>query len=237
MKLLFLIFCLLFLLSACGSAAYRYASAEEKETITTSLFNDKERSISEEDIQRILNGKIKSPDTLRVAVYKYYGRITRRFSGSYGTWADEDRLKTDQSLLDTLITEIRKSNRVQKVILLPMIVTGMHPNINQLREASVRLQADMIFVFGLDSDLYYQYRAFKKDDAKAFATCEAVLMDIRTGVIPHSSVVTREFYGKKDAGDLSLDDMRRRVQNRSLMMTMAETGQQVAAFLGKNDKK
>lgn len=233
MKLLSPLFFLLLLLSSCGSAAYRYGPTGDPETITTSLFSDKDQSISEADIQRILNGKIQPPDTLRVAVYKYSGRITRRFSANYSVWSDEDRLKTDQVLLDTLIAEIRKSGRVQKVILMPMIVTGRQPNITQLREASVRLQVDMILVFSLDSDLYYQYRAFKKDDAKAFATCEAVLMDIRTGIIPHSSVVTREFYGKKDPTDLSLDVMRRRVQNRSLMMTMAETGQQVATFLGK----
>lgn len=229
--LLLLPLCLL----ACAAPNYaRYdaaaATGGDRQTITTSLFDFKERSISEADIQRILDGAIHPPDTLRMAVYKYAGRVTRRYSPGF-EWADEERLKTDQQMLDSLIGQIRRSKRVQKVILLPVMVTGYQPNVHQLREAAVRLQADMVLIFSLDSDLYARYRTFKKDDAKAYATCEAVLMDIRTGVIPHSSVVTREAYGKKEVEDTSLDELRRRVQNSAVAAAVVETGRGVATYL------
>lgn len=226
--LLFPAFCLF----ACGSANYgRYTAAADgnRPTITTSLFDFKERSISEADIQRILDGTIHPPDTLRVAVYKYAGRVTTRYSAGFD-WADEERLKTDQQVLDSLIWQIQRSKRVQKVIVMPVMVTGYQPNVHQIREAAVRLQADMALIFSLDGDLYARYRTFKKDDAKAYATCEAVLMDIRTGVIPHSSVITREAYGKKDTADATLDDMRRRVQNRAVTAAIVETGRGVANY-------
>ena len=222
-------------LLACRTFDYpRYdaaaATGGERPSITTSLFDFKERSISEADIQRILDGTIRPPDTLRVAVYKYFGRVTRRYSAGF-EWADEERLKTDQQMLDSLIGQIRRSKRVQKVIILPVMVTGFQPNVHQLREAAVRLQADMALIFSLDSDLYARYRTFKKDDAKAYATCEAVLMDIRTGVIPHSSVVTREAYGKKETQDTTLDEMRHRVQNTAVAAAIVETGRGVANYL------
>jgi hypothetical protein len=235
MKQLLLLTCLVsaLLSAACGGPRYgRYEEADRPATITQSLFDSKDRTISEADIQRILDGKIVPPDTLRVAVYKFSGRITRRYSERHYPWADEDRLKIEQRILDTLITALRQSKRVQKVIVMPVLVTGYQPNIQQLREAAVRLQADMALIFTLESDLYQQYRAFKKDDVKAYATCESVLMDIRTGIIPHADVVTREAYGEKTAADLTLDDMRRRVQNSAVGAAMAETGKHVAQYLG-----
>jgi len=48
-----------------ADASYTVSDREykrETETITQSLFNAKESTISEEDIQRLLDGKIKVPD-------------------------------------------------------------------------------------------------------------------------------------------------------------------------------
>lgn len=231
MKILYLLLALCFL-SACGTASYRHYGGEApRETITQSLFDTKERTISEEDIQRILNGKIELQDTVRLAIYKYYGNVSRRYSYNDFLWEDEETLKTDQMMIDTLIAGIRQAARVQHVLLLPYMIIGSKPNIQQLRESAVRLQADMLLVYSLNSDLFQRYRSLKKDEAKAFATCEALLMDVRTGIIPHAGVVTREAYGQKDPSDLSLDEMRRRVQNQAVVKAMGETGQAVAGYL------
>ena len=48
-------------------AAQTY-SPRPVETITESLFDSKDRTISEADIQRLLNGDIKLPDTIRIAI-------------------------------------------------------------------------------------------------------------------------------------------------------------------------
>ena len=80
-------------------------------------------------------------------------------------------------------------------------MVGGNASITQLREAAVRLQADMLLIFSLKSDIYSKYRAFAKDEAKAFATNETLLMDIRTGVIPFSNVVTRDTLIKKGTED------------------------------------
>lgn len=201
--------------------------------LTESLFDYKERTLSEEDIRRILDGHIEVRDTLRLAVFNFGGAMSRHNNmwGSAWRWHDEESMKSQQRLMDTLTYALTRSPRVQEVVLLPMMVTGAKPNIHQLRESAVRVQADMLLIFSLHSDIFQKYRAFKKDEAKAFATGEVVLMDIRTGVIPHTSVVTRSAHTKKVKEDYSEMDMQNRVLHEAALTTLLEAGNKVTAYL------
>jgi hypothetical protein len=230
-------FCFFLFLSVfffnCGGPRGRYYAGEtanDPDAITSSLFDYKERSISEADIQRILNGNIRLPDTLRIAVYQDASMPSGRYY-TYWDRYDENRLQTQQAMLDSFSTALRRSGRVSKVIAMPSLLVGTKPSINQLRESAVRLQADALLVFALKSDLYARYKAFKKSDAKAYATCQAILMDVRTGVIPHSDVLTRDFYGQVEPADLNSDDMRRRVQQQAAMMAVGAAGRSMERFL------
>lgn len=199
--------------------------------LTESLFDYKERTLSEEDIRRILDGNIVLRDTVRLAVFNFGGSMTRYSSWR---WYDEESLKSQQQLLDTLSYALSQSRRVQKVIFLPSMVTGSKPNINQLRESAVRVQADMLLIFSLNSDIFQKYRAFKKDEAKAFATCEVVLMDIRTGVIPHTYVVTKSTQTTKNEGDYTEEEMQNRVLRAASLQALLEAGEKTAVFLNGN---
>jgi hypothetical protein len=66
--------------------------------ITQSLFNDKASTISEENIQRVLDGTYKLPRQLRVAIVKLESSSQRRNYWYYCN--DEQYLKTQQSYLD-----------------------------------------------------------------------------------------------------------------------------------------
>ena len=199
------------------------------EVISKSLFDSKDRTISETDIQRLLEGRISIPDTVRVAVYKFASTSMNRYYTAYSS--NEEYLKTQQSYLDTLVAKLRVSNRVSKVIPVPGMMTNSYPNITQLRETAVRLQADLLLVFSLTSDTYYKFKAFQKNESKAFATCETILMDTRTGVIPHSNIVTREKLVRKGQEDWTNEETRKRAENGAVILTLVETGQGVAEFL------
>lgn len=204
----------------------------EQEVITESLFQSKDQSISEADIQRLLNGKIRIPDTVRVAIYKYASTSVSRYYSYY--WNNEEYLKSQQGFQEILVRELGKSAKVQKVILVPAIMASRNPNITQLRESAVRLQADLLFVYTVSSDIYNKHRAFQKNEAKAFATCETLLMDTRTGVIPHSSVVTREKLVKKAEEDWDNNEMGKRAENGAISLTLEESGKLAAKFLEEN---
>lgn len=217
---------IVFAAASCTTPRYRYSASGIDHAITESLFDFKERTISETDIQRILDGKIGIPDTIRLAIFQFGGSPIQ-----YRRWYDEESLNARQQLIDTFTQAIHGASRVQKVLLLPSMVTGNNPNIHQLRESAVRLQADMLLVYSLHSDLFQKYRAFKKDEVKAFATCEMILMDIRTGVIPYTNISTKSAQSKKDKEDFDSEELKKRAQNQAIVQTMLETGQKVAEFL------
>jgi hypothetical protein len=212
-------------------AAVQNTAATADPLLTESLFDYKERTLSEADIRRILDSKIELRDSLRLAVFNFGSSMAR-----YGAWRwyDEESLQSQQQLLDTLTYALTRSRRVQQVIFLPSMVTGAKPNIHQLRESAVRVQADMLLIFSLNSDIFQKYRAFKKDEAKAYATCEAVLMDIRTGVIPHTCVVTRRAQTAQIGGDYTSEEMQNRVLHAASLEALLETGTQTAAYLNGN---
>ncbi len=227
--------CIALFLSSCvtrrsvPTAEPYYQSYGSNEVITESLFNDKDATLTEASIQKLLDGRIEIPDNARIAVYRFGNGNRSRYYPSWTT--NEAYLKTQQEYLNTLTKNIEESEGVQNVILMPQMMTSRQPNITQLREAAVRLQADMLLVFQLNSDLYHKYKVFKKDEAKAFATCEAVLLDIRTGVIPHSSVYTEEFFTQKMETDLTVEDMHRRTENEAVMKVLNKTGAELSRFL------
>jgi hypothetical protein len=90
---------------------------DEPDPIRESLFDAKDRTISEENIQRLLSGKLKLPDTVRIALYQYSRAPRNRYY--YGSYTDEDYLKAQQNFVDTLISTISKSSKVHKVFLIP----------------------------------------------------------------------------------------------------------------------
>lgn len=205
------------------------AMQTEPEVITHSLFDAEDRTISEEDIQRLLDGRIILPDTVRIAVLKYASTSMNRYYTYYRN--NEEYLDIQQSYVDTIVAQLKTSGKVDEVVLVPSILTEQYPDITQLRESAVRLQADLILVFSINSDIYYEYKFFQKNEAKAFATCETIVMDTRTGVIPHSSVITRKMLVKKGKEDMSREETQKRAEKRAVNRTLLEAGHRVADFL------
>lgn len=199
-----------------------------KEPITESLFNDKDRTLSESDIQKLLTGRLVLPETLRLAVFKF--GMNNRFYNRYNYLSDENLVKAHQSYLDTLMAGLKNNNRVESVHPVPSLMLSANPTITQLRETSVRLQSDVLLVYSTTSDIYYKYKAFKKNETKAFATTEVFLMDIRTGLVPFTTVVTKDFY-TKTLHDETVDETRKRAEQEAVILTLGEVGKQVDVFL------
>ncbi len=221
------------LVSACGTESH-YASSSQPpppatEPLTKSLFDSKDRTISEEDIQKLLNGKVVLPPNLRVALFKYGSTSMNRY---YSNWrSDEEYLKTQQNFVDTLAGQLTSSKRIKRVFPVPSLVTSSAPNITQLRETAVRLQSDVLVVFSITSDVYYKYKAFAKNEAKAIATTEAIIMDIRTGVIPYSTIITKERQIFKEANGLDNAETRKKAEQEAITESLVAAGKEMAHYL------
>lgn len=209
------------------------SQANVNDPITQSLFQDGSSTISEEDIQRLLDGQIQFPDSARLALYKI--SASSNSMHRYYTYQtnNEELLKWQQNQIETLSETIGSSNKIQKVMLMPSLLTHPYPNLTNLRESAVRMQADLLLIFSVKSDLYYKYRAFKKDQAKAFATVETVLLDIRTGVAPYSNIITREQLIQKTGLDLNLAEMQKRAENEAIILALEASGDALVEHLAK----
>jgi hypothetical protein len=195
-------------------------------TIIQSLFNDKSSSISEDNIQKILNGTYRLPAKLRIAIVRLENPRQER-----ELWNDETYLKNQASYLDSFAVRLRSSPRVTAVETIPDIIISKAPTFTTIREAAVRMQCDMVLIYNMKGDLYSKYKFFAKADIKAFATTEVLFMDVRTGLIPFSTIVTRDVMSRKLDSDMDYSQTHDRILNQAGLATVNEAGKKITDFL------
>jgi hypothetical protein len=232
MKRVTLLIAIVVVLTACSSGR-RFTSSSSFDSpvadtlITQSLFNDKASTISEENIQKVLDGTYKLPEQLRIAIVRLEPASTsRRYY-----WSDEQYLKTQQSYLDMFAGKFRESSRVTKLSIIPDLLISKTPSFTNIREAAVRMQADAVVVYAITSDIYSKYKFFSRPDIKAFATTQLIILDVRTGLVPFSTIVTRDFLSEKKKEELDSAEAASRIQNEAVLLTITDIGQKITAFL------
>jgi len=205
---------------------------QERPALETSLFPSDAGVLDEEAIRTILSSRFVMPSSITMALVRlrddqqtavqYYG---------YGYWTSEEYLKTQQSFIDTLSGELLKSGRIEDAASIPSVLMPREPSLPVIRETGVRLQADMILVFKLTSDVYQKYRFLRTTQAKAFCTCEGFLFDVRTGIIPFSRTITKEFLATHEKPDANFNETMVRAQKEAVVLSLKDLAQQVVAFV------
>lgn len=224
-------------ISGCAKKAIRTTSMateayQARPELEGSLFKSDQEILGEEAIKTILSSKLVLPQKAKIALMKFPG-AGRGASGYYGYyyWRSENYIRTQQEYIDTMSSTLSKSNRVSEVTLLPSLLTPKDSTIPVLREAAVRLQADLLLVFRIASDIYHQPKIFAKDKVKAYSICEAVLLDVRTGLIPFTTVVTEEKIEHKEKEDLEIKETMKRAENAAVLDSLNIVASKLVAFL------
>jgi len=230
------------LLGSCATTGYVSSDNEilargygvvNEPTITQSLFADKNSTISEENIQKILEGTFRLPDNLRVAVVKLESKQIGRM---YGWWTNEEYLKTQQSYLDLLTEKLKSSPRVERVSVIPDILISNNPTFVTIRESAVRTQADVVAIYSINSEIYTRSKAFTRADIKAFATTQFILLDVKTGLIPFSATITKDYQSRRLDTEMDDSEARNRIKNEAVLLTLNEIGMQLIEFLNKEKR-
>ena len=197
-----------------------------------SLFPSDQAVLGDEAIKRILSSKVELPEKARVAVMKFpLGDDTAGRYYGYYYWRQEEYLKTQQEYSDALSTTLVASKRIAEVTPLPSLMTPRQASVPVLREAAVRMQADLLLVFRVTSDAYYKYTVFAKDKVKVYSTCEAVLLDVRTGLVPFTKIITREKLAAKQPNDLDLNETMRRAEKDAALEALKTVADNLVNFL------
>ena len=219
---------------SCSTTAHmsRYNAEESNEPpITQSLFDDRNSSISEENIQKILDGSYKLPEKFRVAIVKLESKQYQQRNYYWRYWTNERYMKTQQSYLELFTENFKKFQQVTKVSVIPDLLISNSPTFVTIRESAVRTQADFVAIYSITSELYSKDNWFSSPDIKAFATTEFLLLDVRTGLIPFSTIVRKEYQSKKQKEDFNDEAVNERVKNEAVLLTIKEIVEQLTEFL------
>lgn len=220
-------------LTACTNpAATRVLSQPEaavEPAVVFSLFSGSGSALSDAEVARLLASAVEIPPDARIAVLQIPGAVRAQGFGIYGGLSEAE-LGMQRAFLDTVRAALEPAG-VREVEFVPELLIPREPSIAVLREVAVRLQADALLVLRVNGSVFEHYRAFRSDEFKAYATCEAVLLDVRTGALPFTTVVTREVLARKQPGDLNDADTRRRAEREAVVLALGEMGRETAAFL------
>ena len=223
------------LLSACGSTYPAYQN--QKPVLSESLFPGDQNLMSQADINRILDSQIAIPDNQNIAIFRYPDQDYRSLSNVYGSqyWYNESYMKQQQTYMDTLSNVLLSSNKIKGVRVIPSMLEPAQKDVPHLRQTSVRLHSPLLLVFRMESDLYRNYKFLKGSDLKAFSTVEMILLDVRTGIIPFSTIVTEDFETKKTDQDLNGDLAKQRAIATAAKQAIGASTQRLINFLEDQD--
>ena len=114
---------------------------------------------------------------------------------------------------------------------MPSIMVSATPSFTSIREAAVRMQCNMVLVYSINADVYSRYRAFSSPDLKAYATTDLLLLDVRTGMIPFSTTITKDALARKTKEDLDVSETRDKVLAEAGLATVTGIGGKIVDFL------
>lgn len=190
-----IIFCVV-IYSGCStykqiSTSPDYMASEEyqsRKEIKESLFKEDQEVMSNEEIEKILSVRVKLPDKSRIVVYR----------AAY-PWDSTESVVPEQ-----FAAKLKSCKRISDVSVLPTLLIPKKLSIPYLREAAARMQADFMLLYKARSDTYRTYKIITKDDVKAYASVEVILIDTRTGVIIFSSVLTETTTVKETSEEIRI---------------------------------
>ncbi len=235
MKRIFLWPLILAVLSGCSTTRMMAdRQYQERPRLETSLFKGDQDYISEDAVQRVLNSSIQLPARSKVAIFRYVGSEDEgsavRYYGYY-YWRTEAYIKAQQALVDVLQENLLGTGRVSEATVLPSMLVSPQPSITMLRQAAVRLQADLLLVFRITSDVYYDFNLLSKDRVKAYSSCEVLLFDVRTGIIPFTTIVSRDVLRNRTSREIASAEATRVAEQEASLMAMTDVATELAKFL------
>lgn len=223
MKNISLLTCISWFLVSCASnyqgqsPDFHSPSSRIKQEINTSLFESDKSALSQDAVDKLLSGKINSRDSLRVAIFKVRGSESNIFKYSYNYPRDEEFIDLEQEYFETISEPLKKNKKVLWTKPLPSILTPVNISLPNLRESAVRMQADLLVIYSVQSDIFTEINLVAKNEVKAYSTVEMIVFDTKTGIVPISEVKTTKIIEKQLKEDVDVSETRKRAQKKAII--------------------
>jgi hypothetical protein len=158
-----------------------------------SLFRGDSEVLSDAEIARILSYQIDLSGKHRLAVLQ----LSRK-----RLWS-EDHARQEQGNISEFLARLRSSAHLTSVSQLPSLLVPQKTTVPYLREAAARSQADLLLVFDTSVRSFTKYRAVGKDEVRVLCAVDAVLVDVRTGIVPFTASKSEELVATRTADDFN----------------------------------
>jgi len=188
-----------------------------------SLFGADTEVLSDAEIARILDFRYSPPPLSRIALLPF----------GWGTWTRwSQEMANSAAAVDAhVLTALRASPKIYDASILPSILVPDQRTVPHLREAAARYQADLLLVFRSACQTFEQFRLLQSDRARAYCAIEAVLLDIRTGLVPFVATSTQNYEVVETDADLNFRETLLRSQLDAIGSGLTEVAQAIAQFI------
>jgi hypothetical protein len=196
----------------------------ENDKAFTSLFEDDQAVLSNEDLARILDARVSVPDQARVAVLE--------FGADRGEdWWSAELADIREQGIRRLLEKVESSERVASAAALPAMLAPRVRSVPQLRLAAARFQADEILLYQDRIRTYHRSRLWASDEVKASCIVEAVLLDVRSGLVLFSTTASRDFSARETRDDFGFSETLSRARAAALSAALDQVGDELLGFL------
>lgn len=190
-----------------------------------SLFSSTESSfLADKDISRILNYQLRLPKKNRIAIL----RLSDSNSWHYYS---NDFIQLNESIASDFIGQLRRSPRIYDASFLSSLLIPEKRTLAFLREAAARYQADLLLVYRSNCRTFEKYKFIDANETKAYCSVEAVLLDVRSGIIPFSVVSSNEFFTKKKEDDTNFNETIKKAEITAIAKSLKEIASRINNFL------
>lgn len=177
-------------------------------------------------IDNLLARRLVLPARVSVGILHLPGARARFRWFSIGELSDQT-----QELADSAVGVLLRSNRVERASVLPAMVVGDRYTVATLREAAARQQTHVLIVYRPTCKFYERDPFIGAPQYRAVCTIEAVALETRLGLLPFSTVVTREHVTQKQRRDFDVSAAWRRAQLQAVISGVSEVGARLGTFL------
>ncbi|MEL7238518.1 MAG: hypothetical protein AAGK78_06625 [Planctomycetota bacterium] len=173
--------------------------------LSTSLFTADDLVVTDEAVKTILDSRVEVPADARVAVV---------LLGRRPNWAgwNSDIAQASDAVYRDFLTSIESHPNVAAAEFVPQLLMPSTADIANLRLAALRMRCDMLLVYTSRTGQYEDRKLLGTDRVRAYATVEALLIDVRTGTVPATTIITDSAEAEKTRDDKNLRDASVRAQ-------------------------
>jgi len=229
MKILYLTVCFS-ILQACATVgstdrpqSYYQDSPVDGET---GLISSSAAGEDDKRIEELLHYQVTLPEENRIAILKLS-------KDNYWRFYSNDFNELNDSLVTQFVMQLKQSKRVYDASFLPAMLVSEKRTVPVLREAAARFQADLLLAYRSTCNSYQKFRFISPNETKSYCSVEAVLLDIRSGIVAKSIVSTENFSAAKKNTDTDFSETVKKAELEAVAKALGNVAKEVVNYLDK----